>query len=139
MYLATCTRPDISYTVGVLARFISNPGRSHFVAAMHLLCYLKSSIDLKLVYGPSDSEDGFLTYTDADHGGNPDNGLKSTGGYLVTMSSGAISWSSKLQSTVCHEFNVFCLFLLKSLISSYPVSILSYSYHMDLVLSHFDH
>jgi len=99
MYLATCTRPDIAYTVGVLARFISNPGRAHWVAAMHLLRYLKSSIDLQLVYGPGESDDEFLTYTDADHGGNPDNG-KSTGGYLVTAGSGAISWSSKLQPTV---------------------------------------
>jgi len=30
----------------------------------------------------------------ADHGGNTDNG-KSTGGYLVKLGTGAISWSSK--------------------------------------------
>jgi hypothetical protein len=29
MYLATMTRPDIAYTVGVLARFNSNPGMVH--------------------------------------------------------------------------------------------------------------
>ena len=34
-----------------------------------------------------------------DHGGNPDNG-KFTGGYVVNIGSGAVSWSSKLQPLV---------------------------------------
>ena len=41
----------------------------------------------------------FITYSDADHGGNPDNG-KSTGGYGAKIGSGAVSWSSKLQPMV---------------------------------------
>jgi hypothetical protein len=36
MYLATMTRPDIAYTVGVLARFNSNPGMAHWKAVKHL-------------------------------------------------------------------------------------------------------
>ena len=35
----------------------------------------------------------------ADNGGNTDNG-KSTGGYLVKLGTGAVSWSSKLQTMV---------------------------------------
>ena len=63
--------------------------------------YLQGTLDLKLVYGPTadKSQEPFLTYSDADHGGNTDNG-KSTGGYLVKLGTGAISWSSKLQSMV---------------------------------------
>ena len=37
IYLSTCSRPDISYRVGELARFMSNPGRSHMAAAKYLL------------------------------------------------------------------------------------------------------
>jgi len=48
---------------------------------------------------PSTSPEPFITYSDADHGGNPDNG-RSTGGYVVKIGSGAISWSSKLQPLV---------------------------------------
>jgi hypothetical protein len=70
MYLATYTRPDISYAVGVLARFISNPGRAHWVASMHLLRYIKATLHLQLVYGPGTFTEQFLTYTDTDHGGN---------------------------------------------------------------------
>ena len=65
-----------------------------------MLCYLKGTIDHKLVYRPSTLPEPFITYSDADHGGNPDNG-KSTGGFVVKIGSGAVSWrSSKLQPLV---------------------------------------
>lgn len=100
MYLATATRPDISYTVGVLARFSKNPGMQHWKAVKHLFRYLKGSLDFKLTYSPlSNPSEMFTTYTDADHAGNPDNG-RSTGGYIVKMGTGAISWSSRLQAIV---------------------------------------
>ena len=98
-YLATTTHPDISYTVGVLAHFNSNPGLEHWKAVKHLFRYLKGSLDYKLVYSPTDSSKPFITYTDADHGGNPDNG-RSTGGYTIIMGGAAVSWSSHLQPVV---------------------------------------
>ena len=51
MYLATCTRPDIAYAVGVLARFNSDPGEAHWKAVKHLLRYLHKTLDCELVYG----------------------------------------------------------------------------------------
>jgi hypothetical protein len=99
MYLAITSRPDIAYSVGVLARFNSNPGPLHWKAVKHLLRYCKGTMDMKLVYGPDDSSEMFTSYSDADHGGNPDNG-RSTGGYILKIGSGAVSWSSKLQSLV---------------------------------------
>ena len=99
LYLAIATRPDISYAVGVLARYSHNPGPAHWTAVKHLFRYLKGTLDLALVYSPVPGAPLFLTYTDSDHGGDKDTG-KSTGGYLVKMGSGAISWSSKLQSIV---------------------------------------
>lgn len=100
-YLAIATRPDIAYTVGVLARFSQNPGLQHWKAVKHLFRYLKGTLDYKLTYSPSPSPSSelFLTYTDADHAGNPDTG-RSTSGYLVKMGTGAISWQSRLQSIV---------------------------------------
>jgi hypothetical protein len=99
MYLALTTRPDIAYAAGVLARFNSNPGLAHWQAVKHILRYLKGTVHHKLVYSPSDSSEPFITYSDSDHGGNPDNG-KSTGGYVVKIGTGAVSWSSKLQTLV---------------------------------------
>ena len=99
MYLAIATRPDIAYSVNVLCRFSSNPGVDHWKAVKHLLRYLKGTVDLKLTYSPTPSQELFTAYTDADHAGNPDNG-RSTSGYIVTMGTGAISWASKLQTIV---------------------------------------
>jgi hypothetical protein len=99
MYLAVTTRPDIAYAAGVLARFNFNSALSHWLAAKHVLRYLKGTVDYRIAYQPSDSPEPFITYSDADHGGNPDNG-KSTEGYVVKIGSGAVSWSSKLQPLV---------------------------------------
>ena len=75
MYLAITTCPDISYTVGVLARFNSNPGQKHWQAVKHLFWYLEGTINMKLVYGHDlMTRDLFMTYCNADHGGNKDNG-----------------------------------------------------------------
>src|SRR5277367_4314992 len=98
-YLATTTRPDIAFAVGVLARFNSSPGIKHWKAVQHLFRYLKGSLDYKLVYSPTDSAQLFTTYSDADHGGNPDNG-RSTGGYAILIGGASVSWSSRLQSVV---------------------------------------
>ena len=99
-YLAMCTRPDIAHTVAVLSRYGANPGIQHWKAVKHLFRYLRGTVDLKLTYRPTPSVDApFVAYTDADHGGNKDNG-RSTGGYLVCVGSGAVSWSSKQEPIV---------------------------------------
>ena len=97
MYLAISTRPDIAYAVGVLSRFSSNPGLSHWKAVKHLMRYLKATMDLKLTYAPTRSPDRFTTYSDADFAGCDDS-KRSTSGYVVKMGTGAISWASRLQT-----------------------------------------
>ena len=39
MYASTCTRPDISFAVGMLGRYQSNPGIDHWKAAKKVLIY----------------------------------------------------------------------------------------------------
>jgi hypothetical protein len=99
IYLALTTRQDIAYAAGALARFNSNPGLAHWQAAKHVLHYLKGTVDHRLTYRLSSSPEPFITYSNADDGGNPDNG-RSTGGYMVKIGTGAVSWSSKLQTLV---------------------------------------
>ncbi|KAJ3008219.1 hypothetical protein NUW54_g3240 [Trametes sanguinea] len=98
-YLAVATRPDIARTVGNLARFSKSPGMAHWKAVKHLFRYIKGTLDYKLTYSPASSDELFTSYTDADHAGCPDTG-RSTSGYVIKMGTGAISWSSRLQSIV---------------------------------------
>jgi hypothetical protein len=100
MYLAIATRPDITHTVSVLCRFMSKLGPTHCKAAKHLFCYLRGSVDHRLTYVPdSSSSQLFTMYSNADHGGNPDNG-RCTSAYVVKMGIGTVSWMSRLQSIV---------------------------------------
>jgi hypothetical protein len=76
-YLADGTRFDIAYAVGVLAWFSANPGSVHWAAAQHVLRYLQGTKHFALVYWKGVEGEPFLTYGDADLGGNADSG-KST-------------------------------------------------------------
>ncbi|CAL2257280.1 unnamed protein product [Prunus armeniaca] len=75
MYAMICTRPDITHAVGVVSKFLSKPGREHWNAVKWILRYLRG------------------TSKDLDS-------RKSTSGYLITFSGGAVSWQSKLQKCV---------------------------------------
>ena len=99
LYLAIATRPDIAYTIGVLCRFVENPGMEHWRAAKHVLQYLKGTINMKLVYLLQSSPDLFTTFSDANLSGNPDNS-RSTGGFAICISRGTTQWGSRLQPHV---------------------------------------
>ena len=96
MYLATCTRPDIAYTVGMLARFSSKPNQTHWVAAKRVLRYLKATMNFGLIYS---GDAGVLGYSDADWAGDMDD-RKPTSGYMFQIAGGPVSWRSKKQDTV---------------------------------------
>jgi hypothetical protein len=99
LYLAVATRPDIAYVVGVLCRFVENPGLAHWYAAKRVLRYLKGTTHMKLIYSRRTTPDLFTTYSDADLSGNPDNS-RSTGGFAICVGGGATQWGSRLQPHV---------------------------------------
>lgn len=101
LYLANCTRPDLAQSVGLLARFMSNPSQEHMEAGKQVLRYLAGTKELGLSFKRS-SPNSIKGYCDADYAGDLDK-RKSTSGYVFTRSGGAISWSSKLQSTVAQS------------------------------------
>lgn len=97
LYL-TLTRPDISYAVGVMSRYMRNPKTPHLEAVSRILRYVKGTIDYGLLY--KKGEDCKLVgYCDADYAGDHDT-RRSTTGYVFMLGSGAISWCSKRQPTV---------------------------------------
>ena len=98
MYAQTCTRPDISFAVGILGRYQSNPGLDHWNAAKKVLRYLQGTKDHMLTYRRSDELE-VKGYSDSDFAGCVDT-RKSTFGYLFLLAGGAISWKSAKQSVI---------------------------------------
>jgi hypothetical protein len=97
LYLAACTRPDISQAVGVLSRYMSQPTEHHWVIAKDVLRYLKGTKDVGIMFKKTDlCLHGFC---DADFAGDVDT-RRSTTAYVFVLQGGAVSWSSKLQPTV---------------------------------------
>ena len=52
MYAMICTRPDIAHAVGVVSRFMSNPGVMHWEAVKWILRYLRGTKDREGVKCP---------------------------------------------------------------------------------------
>jgi hypothetical protein len=50
MYLASATKPDISYVVYKLSRFVSNPKDDHWQALERVMCYLKGTMSYGIHY-----------------------------------------------------------------------------------------
>ncbi|XP_061356852.1 secreted RxLR effector protein 161-like [Gastrolobium bilobum] len=96
MYARTCIRPDISFAVGILGRYQSNPRMEHWKAAKKVLRYLQGTKDHMLMYKRS-NELEVIGHIDSDLGGCLES-RKSTFGYLFAQ--GAISWKSAKQTIV---------------------------------------
>ena len=98
MYAQTCTRPDISFAVGMLGRYQSNPGLDHWKVAKKVLRYLQGTKDHMLTYRRYDHLE-VIGYLDSDFAGCVDT-RKSTFGYLYLLAGGAISWKSAKQTFI---------------------------------------
>jgi hypothetical protein len=98
MYAQTCTRPDISFAVGMLGRYQSNPGMDHWKAAKKVMRYLQGTKDYMLTFKRSDHLE-VIGYSDSDFAGCVDS-RKSTFGYLFLLAGGAISWKSAKQTII---------------------------------------
>ena len=100
MYAMVCTRPDISQAVGVVSRYMHDPGKGHWQAVKWILRYLLKTVDFGLVFQKEDSLGQFaIGYVDSDYAGDLDK-RRSTTGYVFTLARAPVSWKSTLQSTV---------------------------------------
>lgn len=89
MYVMLCTRSDICYVVGMVARYQSNPGKEHWVAVKGMIKYLKRTWDCILIYKAIELVP--FGYMGLDF--QTDNyQSKSTSCYVFTLGGGAIAW-----------------------------------------------
>jgi hypothetical protein len=88
MYAMVFTRPDIAHAVGVVRRYVNNPGKEHCEAVKWILKYLRGTATHALCFGGLDT---FLQgYVDSDMVGDKDN-KRSTIGYVFTIGGKTIS------------------------------------------------
>ena len=98
MYAQTCTRPDISFAVGMLSRYQSDPGTAHWVGVKKVLRYLSGTRNYMLSYKRSNHLE-VVGYSDADFAGCLDT-RKSTSECIFLLAGGAVSWRSAKQTLV---------------------------------------
>ncbi|KAG8497798.1 hypothetical protein CXB51_007413 [Gossypium anomalum] len=88
MYVMVCSRPDLSYAVSAVSRYMANPGKEHWKAVQWILRYLRGTTDVCLQFGRT--KDGVIGYVDADFAGDLDR-RRSLTGYVFTIGGCAIS------------------------------------------------
>jgi len=103
MYLASYTRPDISFSVNLLARFSSCPTLRHWNGIKQILRYLQGTKDMGL-YFDSSSKENLVGFADAGYLSDPHNARSQTG-YVFTYGGTAISWRSMKQTLVATSSN----------------------------------
>ena len=93
------TRPDISYAIGEVARYVQNPGPAHFVALKRIFRYLKGTIYYGLLYKRGTYKSPVLAgYSDSDWAGDLDT-RRSTSGYIFMLNGCTITYRTKKQTS----------------------------------------
>lgn len=96
LWLANMTRFEIGYIAAQLARFVSNPARVHFKAAVRVLIYLRTTKNHALVLSPSrDNEPALRVFVDSNWGTK-----FSVSGAVFEFKGALIHWFSKTQRSV---------------------------------------
>ena len=95
------SRPDITYGVGLVSRFMKKPCKDHLLAAKRILRYVKGTLECGILFlaAKENSEIEIVGYTDADWSGDVGD-RKSTSGYMFMLGNAPISWCSKKQDVV---------------------------------------
>ncbi|KAL5568934.1 hypothetical protein UlMin_025509 [Ulmus minor] len=99
MFSMVSSRPDLSYAISVLSRFMSDPKKEHWEAMKWLIRYIKGSTNLGLIYKKDGNRIWLDGYTDSDYAGDKDS-RRSTTSYFFTINGFCVSWKSQLQPIV---------------------------------------
>ncbi|KAK6160685.1 hypothetical protein DH2020_004066 [Rehmannia glutinosa] len=97
LYL-TASRPDITFAVGLSARFQSAPKESHMTAAKRILRYLKGCQVVGLWY-PKEGGFKLIGYSDSDYAGCRVD-RKNTSSTYQMLGNRLVSWFSKKQNSI---------------------------------------
>ena len=92
------TRPELSYSIGVLSRYMLEPKESHDAALKQVLRYLRGTLSFGLTYKRA-NQVRLLGYSDSSLNVDVDDG-KSITGHIFYLEDSPITWCSQKQETV---------------------------------------
>nr|GEW64809.1 ribonuclease H-like domain, reverse transcriptase, RNA-dependent DNA polymerase [Tanacetum cinerariifolium] len=92
------TRPNLSYSVGVVSKFMQLPKESHYAAVKKILRYLKGTTRYGLKY-PKGGNRKICGYSDSSHASDIEDRRGSTG-MVFYYSQNPVTWASQKQQTV---------------------------------------
>jgi hypothetical protein len=96
----TVTRPDISFSVSQISRFMHLPRTPHLEAVNRILRYLKGNPG-KGIKMKNNNSNELCGYSDADWAGSFDR--KSTTGFCTFVGGNLVTWKSKKQNVVARS------------------------------------
>jgi hypothetical protein len=97
MYLVN-TRPGICFAVNTLSQFQVEPRHEHWIAAKHVLRYIRGTLNYRLRYTTS-SDIQLHGFTDSNWAGSAKD-RRSTSGMCFSLGYAMISWGSRKQKSV---------------------------------------
>lgn len=97
LFLATTSRPDISYAVGFVSRFLNKYDSFHWHAVQRILKYLTKTKNYGILH--KKKSDALVEYSDSDFASDLDTS-RSTSGYIFKLENGPVTWKSKRQDVV---------------------------------------
>lgn len=101
MYLATCTRPDISAAVSELSKFSQNPGAEHWEGVKRVVRYVGATAGDGLMFRRG-AQIAVWGYSDAGHAGDHETS-RGRHGYVFLSAGAAVSWRSSMMKLVTHS------------------------------------
>ena len=97
VYLATATRPDISWIISKLSQYLENHGTEHIASLKRVFRYINGTKTYYLSYKPSSGQ--LQGYCDSDWAGDTTD-RRSTSGYVFTLGGTPIAWKTRKQPTI---------------------------------------
>jgi Reverse transcriptase (RNA-dependent DNA polymerase) len=107
LYISTCTRPDVSLSVGLLCRYMHRPAKRHLDYALRIVRYLKTTANYGIrIDIPKEKGDLIIAaFVDSDYGGPELNKVgilntpcaRSTSGYVITINGNIAIFKTKRQ------------------------------------------
>lgn len=94
----TFTRPELAYSVHMLAQFMQNPRQRHWEAAIRVVKYLKGCPGQGILLS-SKSDLQLTAYCDSDYAACPMT-RRSLTGFIVMLGNSPIAWKTKKQDVV---------------------------------------